>query len=767
VSRSRRQARLVLFVGRAALGSAVGLAVLLIGGALPASSAPVVTPARALVPLRVQDPLQYKEQKAAAEHRYELWRQDRGLAPQRAATGSRTVISGSLNAPGITDAADPILGGTPSDSTGAIGPSNYVEFINSEIAVYGNTNLSAPTDGPLAESTFVGDLSASTCDVQIEWDQEGQRWLYAALDCGENPNSNSEAFYFGWSKTADPGPLSSNWCQYKVGTNNSVEDYPKLGHDNTQIIIGTNAFNDVNGHYVASHIWVYDKPANGDTSCPTSGTELATQVEANAVGFTPVPANIADSSATGYVTDIADDQAHFHVYAIGRDAGNHSVVQSTTTVAVPAFAVPATVPQPGTTDEIDSSDTRLTQSVAVTDPATGHEGIWTQHTVAGAGGGPSVVRWYELTPGASTPRQMGTVTGPNGSFAFNGAISPTKDGTSAAIFYNSGSSTQLVDMRVQDRRSDTPLGSTFEDLRLATSSFEDSDLSCPTQTGAPDPCRWGDYAGASPDPSNSCLVWGTSMLTATAPDPIFGTPQWGTQNAAVNVCGVVLAVSRTGTGAGLVTSSVGGISCGSVCSHAYGPGSTVTLTASPSVGSSFAGWSGACSGTGSCTVTMSQARSVTATFTLLSETLSVTTSGSGSGSVTSIPTGVSCGSTCSHAYTYGTTVTLTATAAANSTFSGWSGACSGAATCAVTMNQTQPVSATFTLKPVCVVPKLKGKTLRAAKRALGSAHCRSGKVTRKFSKVKKGRVISQRPRPGKHLPAGTKVSLALSKGKKR
>jgi hypothetical protein len=164
---------------------------------------------------------------------------------------------------------------------------------------------------------------------------------------------------------------------------------------------------------------------------------------------------------------------------------------------------------------------------------------------------------------------------------------------------------------------------------------------------------------------------------------------------------------------------------------------------------------------------MNQARSVTATFTLLSETLSVTTSGSGSGSVTSIPTGVSCGSTCSHAYTYGTSVTLTATAAANSTFSGWSGACSGAAACAVTMTKTQPVSATFTLKPVCVVPKLKGKRLSAAKRALARAHCRSGKVTRKFSKAKKGRVISQKPGPGKHLPAGTKVSLALSKGKKR
>src|SRR5262249_10099146 len=141
--------------------------------------------------------------------------------------------------------------------------------------------------------------------------------------------------------------------------------------------------------------------------------------------FTPVPANVADSSATGYVVAMDQDQAHLDLYAVGNGA------PTKTTVTVPAFDLPATVPQPGTTDEIDSLDGRLTQAVAVTDPATGHEGIWTQHTVAGSSGGPSVVRWYELTPGASTPRQIGTVGGGGGSFAFNGAISPTKDGTSA------------------------------------------------------------------------------------------------------------------------------------------------------------------------------------------------------------------------------------------------------------------------------------------------------------------------------------------------
>jgi len=75
-----------------------------------------------------------------------------------------------------------------------------------------------------------------------------------------------------------------------------------------------------------------------------------------------------------------------------------------------------------------------------------------------------------------------------------------------------------------------------------------------------------------------------------------------------------LTVTRAGTGTGTVTSAPAGISCGSDCSEGYASGTGVTLTAAPGGGATFGGWSGACSGTGSCALTMSAARSVTATF---------------------------------------------------------------------------------------------------------------------------------------------------------
>ncbi len=78
--------------------------------------------------------------------------------------------------------------------------------------------------------------------------------------------------------------------------------------------------------------------------------------------------------------------------------------------------------------------------------------------------------------------------------------------------------------------------------------------------------------------------------------------------------GAMLTVNKTGAGTGTVTSDVGAINCGAVCSDIYA-GDTVTLTATPIGTSVFGGWSGGgCSGTGTCVVTVAAATTVTATF---------------------------------------------------------------------------------------------------------------------------------------------------------
>jgi hypothetical protein len=161
---------------------------------------------------------------------------------------------------------------------------------------------------------------------------------------------------------------------------------------------------------------------------------------------------------------------------------------------------------------------------------------------------------------------------------------------------------------------------------------------------------------------------------------------------------VTLSVTATGAGSGVVTSTPGGISCGTECSAEYPSGTAVTLAATPADGSIFSGWSGACAGQGTCTVTVDGDRSVTATFGLAA-TLSVALGGSGFGTVTSSPAGIDCvgsGLDCAQVYPVGTMVTLTASPAA-AVFSSWSGACAGQGNpCRITMTADQSVTASFT-----------------------------------------------------------------------
>src|ERR1700761_908941 len=75
-----------------------------------------------------------------------------------------------------------------------------------------------------------------------------------------------------------------------------------------------------------------------------------------------------------------------------------------------------------------------------------------------------------------------------------------------------------------------------------------------------------------------------------------------------------LDVTKSGAGAGTVTSVPARIECGSTCSGEFFEGVTVTLTATPASGSRFAGWSGACSGIGACAVEIGESQSVNAEF---------------------------------------------------------------------------------------------------------------------------------------------------------
>ncbi len=325
-------------------------------------------------------------------------------APSQPATSTApaaAALFNGLNQPGLA-AADEGSGATPPDSTGAIGPTRYVELVNQMIGVYDRSNLSLLSRTDLA--SFVGvPAGVASTDPQIQWDPQANRWLYAEIGFATGNNY----LVFGWTKTADPSDLAGGWCHYGIATGHNIEDYPKLGHDAHFLIVGSNVYDDGTGFpFITANIWAIPKPAANDSTCSSAVTATyfadATHLLKNTDGtlaFTPVPANAADNVTNDYIFGAHDPtlgpQSKVMVWHMTSQP--NPVLVADGDISVGTFAIPASVPQPGTSYQVDSLDGRLTQAVAHFDPRVGAEAFWTQHTIAGSGGR-SLVRWYEFAP---------------------------------------------------------------------------------------------------------------------------------------------------------------------------------------------------------------------------------------------------------------------------------------------------------------------------------------------------------------------------------
>ncbi len=134
-----------------------------------------------------------------------------------------------------------------------------------------------------------------------------------------------------------------------------------------------------------------------------------------------------------------------------------------------------------------------------------------------------------------------------------------------------------------------------------TASFASGTVVALTATPA-DGSTFAGWSGAG------CTGTGGCSVTMSASQGVTATFNKTTTN-------FTLTVTEAGAGTGTVRDGSGAIVCPTVCTASFASGTVVALTATPADGSTFAGWSGAgCTGTGGCSVTMSAAETVTATF---------------------------------------------------------------------------------------------------------------------------------------------------------
>ncbi|RKZ74152.1 MAG: hypothetical protein DRQ57_11990 [Gammaproteobacteria bacterium] len=200
------------------------------------------------------------------------------------------------------------------------------------------------------------------------------------------------------------------------------------------------------------------------------------------------------------------------------------------------------------------------------------------------------------------------------------------------------------------------------------------------------------------DPDSSFIGWTEACaLTATTCSVLMNQTQNVTATFdLVAIVDYTLNVNKEGTGSGIVNAD--GIDCGSDCTEEYIENTDVTVTATPATDSTFTGWEGICSGSGSCVISMTADQDVIATFELIpSYPLTVSKEGNGIGTISG--DSIDCGSHCTEQYQEDATITLNAIPASGSLFIGWTGACSGTETsCQITMTQAQNVTAIFNLE---------------------------------------------------------------------
>jgi len=420
--------------------------------------------------------------------------------------------------------------GTPSDSTGAIGPTRYIELVNTRFGIY-RRDGSQVSGGNISSIAHLGQGYPFLTDPQVIWDPTTERFYLVILDFDvfARFDTNGFDYVFAYSKSSAPNG-AGDWCAYTASFGyddpdrgrRRIPDQPHMGDTIHHLMWGVNAFDADTERFLGAEVNWITKPDGGHT-CQSpeafrTGSEGPLKTATGTRIFTPVAANQTDPGAVGYLMGtrpVGGGGAHklFVYRATDHRDGTLGVEVKGRGISVPQFRMPPPAPQLGGGGRLlDTLDTRLTQAVSAQDPAKGHLGLWTQHTVEGGAG--SAVRWYEIDPVHAEVLQVGTVSDPD-LFAFNGAISPdrlrrgntAKFGTTAVIGFDTSS--EDTDVAVQ-MVSKTAQGEQSEYVKIRQSPGPNKDFSCSPV------CRWGDYSGATPDPgaflgADHGRVWLTNM----------------------------------------------------------------------------------------------------------------------------------------------------------------------------------------------------------------------------------------------------------------
>jgi len=401
--------------------------------------------------------------------------------------------------------------GAPPDTNGAVGATQYVQWVNTSFAVFNKSTgglISGPTAGNTLWSGFGGGCQNNNDgDPIVLYDKLANRWVFSQFSVSTTPYLQCIAV----STTSD---ATGTYNRYSFQYNN-FDDYPKMGVWSDGYYETFNMFNGNN--FVGSDACAYNRTAmlNGATA-----TQVCFQQNSSVGGLLPSDLDGTTAPPAGspnYMLFYGSNNLNLYKFHVDFTTPTNSTFTGPTVIPVAAFSPlcggGTCVPQPSTNNRLDSLADRLMYRLAYRNLGT-HESLVVNHSVAAGGSGG--VRWYEIQNPSATPvlAQQGTFA-PDSNYRWMGSIAMDKSGDIAVGYSISGSSVD-PSIAFTGRAASDPAGT----LQAETSVVTGTGVQNGTLT------RWGDYSAMQVDPVDDCTFWFTTEYMKTT-----GTFNWNTRIA--------------------------------------------------------------------------------------------------------------------------------------------------------------------------------------------------------------------------------------------
>ena len=440
---------------------------------------------------------------------------------QRTVAQPGAFIAASTLAPAVNLGFDGVGNGftgftvnsAPPDTNGAVGSTQYVQWVNSSFAVFDKATgalIKGPVAGNSLWSGFGGGCQTNNDgDPTVLYDKLANRWVFAQFSVSTTPFLQCVAV----STTSD---ATGTFNRYSFSYS-GFDDYPKMGVWPDGYYETFNMFNSAGTSFLGADLCSYNRSAmlNGQPAtqvCFQQGSSIGGVLPADLDGTTPPPAG-----SPNYMLFFGTNNLNLFKFHVDFTTPANSTLTGPTAIPVAAFTALCNggtcVPQSGTTNTLDSLADRLMYRLAYRNLGTKEVLVVNHSVTAGSSGG---VRWYEIdNPGGTPTIAQQSTFAPDSKFRWMGSIAMDNAGD-IAMGYSVSSSTSFPSIAFTGRTPADPTSTMEAETSIITGSG--------SQTGTL--TRWGDYSAITVDPVDDCTFWYTTEYLKSS-----GSFNWSTRIA--------------------------------------------------------------------------------------------------------------------------------------------------------------------------------------------------------------------------------------------